>query len=255
MNEFMVVVERVVRPVEAGPTKKLRMREELLAHLTCIYEEELARLGDEAAARAEAIRRFGDPVALTVELQHSVKWSDRVDARLNRAFGWRPGEPAVRYSARLSSLVGLLILPWLLFALVLAGLGRPNEAAVPTVEEFLRLFGGVFVFVPISVFALSIFSIRMRDAMFGALGTRQSWRRVVGFAGLSLLSFPALGALFFWVSLGNVFVLAEELSSARALVASAAGYLFVTLYMVWFVRKLGPGQLRHFEWASLDIGR
>ena len=34
MNEFMVVVERAVRPVQAGPKKKLRMREELLAHLT-----------------------------------------------------------------------------------------------------------------------------------------------------------------------------------------------------------------------------
>ena len=61
MNEFMVLVERAVRPVLAGPARKLRMREELLAHLTGIYEEELARAGDEAAARAEAVRRFGDP--------------------------------------------------------------------------------------------------------------------------------------------------------------------------------------------------
>ena len=39
------LVERAVRPVQAGPTKKLRMREELLAHLTAIHEEELAHLG------------------------------------------------------------------------------------------------------------------------------------------------------------------------------------------------------------------
>ena len=60
MNEFMVLVERAVRPVQAGPKKLTRMREELLAHLMAIYEEELARLGDESAARAEAIWRFGD---------------------------------------------------------------------------------------------------------------------------------------------------------------------------------------------------
>src|SRR6185312_9918372 len=65
------------------PKKLLRMREELLAHLTAIYEEELARLEDETAARAEAIQRFGDPETLTLELQQSVEWRDRMDARLN----------------------------------------------------------------------------------------------------------------------------------------------------------------------------
>jgi len=34
------------------------MREELLAHITCIYEEELARRGTRAALRA-AVERFG----------------------------------------------------------------------------------------------------------------------------------------------------------------------------------------------------
>jgi hypothetical protein len=253
MNEFMVVVERAVRPVQAGPKKLLRMREELLAHLTSIYEEELARLGDESGARAEAIRRFGDPEALTVELQQSLVWSDRMDARLNRAFGWRPGDSAVGYSARLALLLVLLILPWLLFALGLVGLGRPNEAAVPTAAEFLRLFGGVFV--PLLVFVLSMLSIRMRDAMFGAFGARRSWRRVAGLAGLSLVAFPVLGLLFFQVSLGNLDVMADQLTTTTSLVASGVGYLFVPLYLVWFAWKLGPGQIRHVEWASLDIGQ
>jgi hypothetical protein len=255
MNEFMVVVERVVRPVQAGPKKLLRMREELLAHLTSIYDEEFARLGDESAARAEAVRRFGDPVALTAELQQSLLWQDRIDARLNRAFGWRPGESGTRYSVRLSLLLALVILPWLLFALVLVGLGRPNEAAVPTAADFLRLFGGVFVLVPLTVFVLSMLSIRMRDAMFGAFGARRSWRRVAGLAGLSLVAFPALGLLFFQVSLGNLDVMADQLTTTTSLVASGVGYLFVPLYLVWFAWKLGPGQIRHVEWATLDIGQ
>jgi hypothetical protein len=255
MNEFMVVVERAVRPVQAGPTKKLRMREELLAHLTSIYEEEVAHLGDEAAARAEAIRRFGDPVALTVELQQTVRWNDRLDARLNRAFGWRPGESAVRYSVRLSLLIALLILPWLPFALVTAGLRRPHDGSVPTTAVLLRLFGGMLLVVPLCVFALSILSIRIRDAMFGAFGTPRSWLRVAGFAGLSLLTFPLLGVLLFAACLGNLDVMAEQLTTPASLVGSVVGYLFVPLYLMWFAWKLGPGQIRHVEWATLDIGR
>src|SRR4029078_11012285 len=93
-------------------------------------------------------------------------------------------------------LVALVVLPWLLFALVLVGLGRPNEAAVPTAAEFLRLFGGVFVLVPLTVFVLSMLSIRMRDAMFGAFGARRSWRRVAGLAGRSLGGFPRPSVFF-----------------------------------------------------------
>jgi hypothetical protein len=255
MNEFMVVVERTVRPVRAGPKRKLRMREELLAHLASIHEEELARLGVDSAARAEAIRRFGDPAALTVELQQSVSFGDRIDARLDRAFGWRPGESATRHSARLAVLMALVILPWLPFALVAAGVRRPHDSTVPTTVALLRLFGGVLVFVPLVVFVLSTLSIRMRDAMFGAFGARRSWQRVVGLAGLSLLAFPVLGLLFFQVSLGNIDAMADQLTTTTSLVASVVGYLFVPLYLVLFAWKAGPGQIRYAEWASLDIGQ
>ena len=255
MNEFMVLVERAVRPVQAGPKKLTRMREELLAHLMAVHEQELARLGDESAARAEAIRRFGDPVALTAELQQTVRWNDRIDARLNRLYGWRPGESAARYSARLALLLALVVLPWLPFALVTAGFRRPHDGMVPMTAALLRLFGGVLVFVPLVVFVLSMLSIRMRDAMFGAFGARRSWRRVAGLAGLSLLAFPVLGLLFFQVSLGNIDVMADQLTTTTSLVASVVGYLFVPLYLVWFAWKAGPGQIRYAEWASLDIGR
>ena len=45
------------------------MREELLAHLTAIYEEEKARLHDSAAAISEAKKRFGNPQELSRELE------------------------------------------------------------------------------------------------------------------------------------------------------------------------------------------
>lgn len=255
MNDFMVLVERAVRPVQAGPKKKLRVREELLAHLTAIHEEELARLGDDALARAEAIRRFGDPVALTTELQQSLLWQDRIDARLNRAFGWRPGESGTRYSMRLSFLVALVILPWLPFLLILGELGRPHPATAPTTQLLLRLFGGMLLSVPLCMFVLSLLSIRIRVAMFGAFGTPRSWRKVVGLVGLSLLVFPALGLFFFWTSLGHMDVLADHLMTPTSLAASAVGYLYIPLHLVWHARKAGHGQIRHAEWTSLDIGQ
>src|SRR5262249_11480334 len=56
---------------------KMRMRQELLAHLTASYEEEKARLGDDRAAVEAAVRRFGDPKEITRDLQASVPFLER----------------------------------------------------------------------------------------------------------------------------------------------------------------------------------
>jgi hypothetical protein len=255
MNEFMVLVERAVRPVQAGPKKKLRMREELLAHLMAIHEEELARLGDDSAARAEAIRRFGDPEALTVELQQSVKWSDRIDARLNRMYGWRPGESAARSSARLAGLVAVMIMCWMCFTLVATGVRRPHDATVPTSAQLVRLFGALAVCAPAAIFVMALLTVRIRDSIYGAFGAPRSWRRVVGLAGLSLVLFPVLGTAFSLVGLPDAGEMVKELTTTRSIVTSAVSYLFVALFLVWFAWKTGPGQIRHVEWASLDIGQ
>ena len=254
MNEFMVVVERAVRPVQAGPTKKLRMREELLAHLTSIYEEEFARTGDETAAKAEAIKRFGDPVELTAELQQSLKWQDRADARLNRAFGWRPGESGVWYSARLAGLVVVMLAFWLVLTLIATAVRRPHDATVPTSAQLLRLFGALAVCGSAAIFVMAVLTIRIRDSIHGAFGARRSWRRAIGYAALSLIAFPVLGTSFYLLGLPGASEVVNDLTTTKSLVASALGYLFVALYLVGFAWKLGPGQIRHVEWATLDIG-
>ncbi len=45
-----ILVERVVRPVRASISRKRKIREELLAHVSGAFEEELAKLGDRQAA-------------------------------------------------------------------------------------------------------------------------------------------------------------------------------------------------------------
>jgi hypothetical protein len=99
-SELMKVVERAVRPVRATRQRKLRMRQELLAHVSAIYEEERSRLGDDDAAFEEACRRFGDPGELSQELDRSVgfwgRWNwreERIVDGFDRWNGYRPDRP------------------------------------------------------------------------------------------------------------------------------------------------------------------
>ena len=69
LNELKIVVERAVRPVQATFARKRKMREELLAHLVSIFEEEAGRQGDERAALERAEERFGDLRELSKQLQ------------------------------------------------------------------------------------------------------------------------------------------------------------------------------------------
>ncbi len=98
LKELKIVVERAVRPVRATVARKRKMREELLAHLVSIFEEE-ARHGDEQAALEEAKRRFGDPRELTTQLQQAVPRWDRCRSILE-SMGCEPGESAWHLAAR-----------------------------------------------------------------------------------------------------------------------------------------------------------
>jgi hypothetical protein len=112
-------IERAVRPVRAGKDRKLAMREELLGHLTTIYTEELQRQPDDQAAMAAALERFGEPAALTTELNASVgsaersayhvdRWEDAMNRGLRYWFSRREGEPWFRLALR--SLFALTLL-------------------------------------------------------------------------------------------------------------------------------------------------
>ena len=104
MRELMVHVERAVRAVHASPARKRRMRQELLAHLTGLVEEEKARGGDEQEALARALQRFGDPAGLSRDLQACVPRLERWLGGLANGFLRRPGETGLRHGARLAAL-------------------------------------------------------------------------------------------------------------------------------------------------------
>jgi hypothetical protein len=106
MKELMIPVERAVRPVRATFARKRRMRQELHAHLTGLFEEERARGGDEAAAIARAVERFGDPSHLGRELQDSVPLPEVLSVRL---FLRKPGERKIAHALRLAALSAMLV--------------------------------------------------------------------------------------------------------------------------------------------------
>ena len=77
-KQLKIIVERAVRPVLASSGRKQKMREELLAHVSGVFEEESARLGDDAAALERTAQRFGDPAQVTGDLQISVSARDGI---------------------------------------------------------------------------------------------------------------------------------------------------------------------------------
>ena len=87
------------------------MREELLAHLSTIYDEELARSGQASLALREAARRFGTPAELSREFQDTLPIHERISHFMERFVAYRAPETAARYSLRLA---------WHTFALLAA---------------------------------------------------------------------------------------------------------------------------------------
>jgi hypothetical protein len=246
MNELMVHVERAVRPIRASSRRKDRMREELLAHLTTLYQEELARLGDERAAREQAFLRFGNPADLTRELQDSVSFAERVAFVLERWVGWRAPETAARWMFRLA--IQMFLLSAVLSALVSANL-KGLDGPGPNLAARLRLWAAFLVVAHADVFFLGVLYFKMRDALCGGLGMRRSWPRAAGFGGLSALVVLASGLGFTLLGLGGVPVSLELLPlwfpfALLAPLCSAVGGLVY-----------GPAEIRHTEWACLDIGQ
>ena len=76
LTQLKIIVERAVRPVCATTTCKRKMREELLAHVCAVLEEE-AKAGDEVALKKVAVR-FGRPAELAGQLQESVPARDGI---------------------------------------------------------------------------------------------------------------------------------------------------------------------------------
>src|SRR5438128_1218964 len=165
MNEFTliqlkIIVERVVRPVRASMRRKRKMREELLAHVTSVFAEESAALGEEQAALERTALRFGKPVQLTSELQQSIPASDRI----RRFLDGQPGESNLHAAVRLAALTTTLAL--VIFVAILCADARikvwPIEAVLLSAMSLLTM--------PLYMFSLVFLADWMTQALYGPQG-------------------------------------------------------------------------------------
>jgi hypothetical protein len=241
LQELKRVVERAVRPVVATMARKRRMREELLAHLTAIFEEESEKLGNEQAALDQAKRRFGNPRQLAGQLQETVSRWDRF-VRLGDVGQRCPGESLWRFAGRITMLGIMMFVPATLFLLpVMYMCGGQNELA-------MRAYCVVCLCILNILLALGV--ILLTDGMYRALYRGQSgrdWRLATIYALASLMFFPLLAFLWYLSLTG-------DLVTSLAYLRSACLFAPLTPMLFALLARQAAESLRHYEeWASLKV--
>ncbi len=170
LTRLKVLVERAVRPVRASTARKRKMREELLAHVVGVFEEE-AKLGDEQAALARAQERFGQAAELTGQLQASVPPSDSFERSAENFFGGS-GESVLRLAARFAAAFGA-IFSVLLGIMILISVLRGQGSEWLTVARLPSLLAPLwYAFIS---FCGTLLIHGMWQALFGPAG--RSWLR------------------------------------------------------------------------------
>ena len=238
------IVERAVRPVRAGPAGKRKMREELLAHLTAIYEEEETRTTDPAEAMQEAARRFGNPTELARQLDATVRWSERMAYYTDRVFGWRAPESAARFVARTAVQVFVMSAA---VCLLIAAAAMAKMGWGSNVWTVLRPFVALAFVVPAIHFVLGLAYFRMRDALFGVFGSRKSLLRAVTFDLLIAVSVIAAGVSFTALAAWDIAPAMESLP------ASGVGGIAVAAAVFLYARFHGPNEITDTLWACLPL--
>jgi len=254
MIELRRQVERIVRPIQGSQRRKDRMREELLAHLTRLYEEEAAVPGTaEQTSLTRAIARFGDPVQLRGELQATVPRFERVFCTPLPTGKWnarRPGESTTAFLRRVVPRVTLInAVLWFLFVAFLHGVvRRPNNV---NLSGFIWLHIAYVVTFPMGTYGpilLGGMFVAERKRLATASGAK--WR-----AGLRMAGY-AVGAS---LCISGTFVMFMLLFNR------AAGFEVFTPFLNWCVVgcwtlafipvfALQVRELRRFEeWTGLDL--
>jgi hypothetical protein len=247
MNEnthkaLMVEVERAVRPVRASQARKLRMREELLAHLTAIFEEEAARCGDEQNALSQAKQRFGDPRELACELQQTVPISSRIYYLLEiTGFRMISDSPLMFVVKGFLFTISILAITAPLLLIALNFQGKTAEFGmreIIVVKMLVIIMGSMILGV--------IFLSRLYKTFF-AEGLRRFGARAAIDILISLCAFPLLAFINYIVLTGD---LSASLAQARfaCIFAPVAPVIFLLL-----VRQHALEMRAQEKWTNLEI--
>jgi hypothetical protein len=238
----MKAVERAVRGLRAGTAWKRKTREELLAHLTTIYDEELSRRHDPMAAMRAAAERFGDPAELLRELESALPASQRRAYLFERIFGWRAPESAARYMLRQATLSFAIMLALCsLTAIATLSLAPAGQNSWQLVRTALA----VVLITPVAQFLLGLLYYKLRDAHYGPIWATKSKTKVVVYTLLiAMVTFCSGIALALNTSDA---LLSQSLLSMGAIAAVTAAVVFT------LAQRRGPMEIRDTLWASMQL--
>lgn len=231
LTQLKVLVERAVRPVRASMSHKVKMREELLAHVSAVFEEELSRLDNDQAALERTAQRFGSPAELTGQLQVSVHASDFLQ-RFFEGMALRTDESTLRRAVRFA------VVTFFVFAVFLL----PTFSAQRRVLEWPLIMAFA-----ITVLYFALASERMRQALDlnGAKGRSWRWAAVVAAASSFLIPGVMFGAPLYYS--GDV--RSSLIDALTLLPASVLTAVFFVVPVCWFATDFRS----HWEWMSIQI--
>lgn len=238
LEQLKILVERVVRPMRASITRKRKIREELLAHVVAVFEDE-ATHGDESAALAQTAQRFGPPEELTRQLQAEVHWKDVLAYCVEKFVGTPTHEPVIRRAARYAGLVAVFVALFLVGFMFAKGQWQEwtSVARLPTILAPIWLAG-------LTIWG-TVLEHYMRQALFGATG--RSWCRAIGVAVASWLFLPCLVLAWSVAVTSNVMFSLLDTWPLFLLGLLAPVVLLIIVYAcIEEIRYLD-------EWASLKI--
>jgi hypothetical protein len=239
----MKIVERIVRPVRASTPRKRKMREELAAHLSAIYDQELKTLHNSTAALKAAASRLGDPAELAAELQEALPYHERISSFIERWFAWRAPESLGHFAVRqgvLTFYILAIVLPPLAAAVVL------RYGWTPDTKTFVRVLASILAITPPAQTAFCWAALKLRNTLWGVFGSRKSTSSLLMYGTLTALIVMVSFVGFAWAIEGSlVKVLEAPTFCLFAGVAAAVGSYLVA-------RFTGPATIRDTLWAMLD---
>jgi hypothetical protein len=262
LTQLKIIVERTVRTVRASASRKRKMREELLAHVSGVFEAEAARFSDDRAALERTALRFGNPAEVTGQLQESVPAGDGIV----RLLEGRPEDSALRGALRFAWIEGAIAGVALGAAVIAAGYrsawSREELITFVSSFEFLPLW----LFMPLWLFGITLVTHWMEKSLHGPepltgwprIGLLKLWTsawavRAVRVAlivgGLCLLAAACIGGAK-WPTHAADWNHFPGLAALLLLGAMAAS----TVVLAWvLVQTVDERRRRHEEWSRLPL--
>ena len=202
-------------------------------------------MNDPDAALKAAAERFGTPADLARELQGALPAHERVSDFIERFVQYRAPESAARYSLRMAkhTLVALFaICTFVTFAIFL------RYGWTPEVQTLARVLAAITFATPPAQYVVWLTYIKLRDALWGAFGSRKSPLRVFALDAL----IAAIGVIYLLaitaVTRLGVFAMKLDVLWTCTWMSMLAAVAFLVL-----ARTSGPNEIRDTQFALLDL--